>query len=203
MSRLSPDSNAPSLTAVCGGIGAGKSVVSRVLRAMSYEVFDCDSEAKALMDNDTHIKQRLTNEITPDAVRPDGTINRQAVSATVFADADKLCRLNEIVHTAVKQRLADWYRRRAIKGRRLFVETALLYQSGLDRLADEVWEVTAPDDLRVERVIRRNGLSADEVRARIDSQTFTPESAHSNVSFIVNDNLTPVIPQILKLLGEK
>ena len=52
MSRLSPDSNAPSLTAVCGGIGAGKSVVSRVLRAMSYEVFDCDSEAKALMDND-------------------------------------------------------------------------------------------------------------------------------------------------------
>lgn len=203
MSRLSPESNAPSLTAVCGGIGAGKSVVSRVLRAMSYEVFDCDSEAKALMDNDSHIKQRLTDEITTDAVRPDGTINRQAVSATVFADTDKLRRLNEIVHTAVKQRLADWYRRRAIKGRRLFVETALLYQSGIDRVADEVWEVTAPDELRIERVIRRNGLSADEVRARIDSQAFTPEFAHPNVSFIVNDNRIPVIPQILKLIGEK
>ena len=201
MSRLSPDSNAPSLTAVCGGIGAGKSVVSRVLRAMSYEVFDCDSEAKALMDCDAHIKQRLTDEITPDAVRPDGTINRQAVSATVFADTDKLRRLNEIVHTAVKQRLADWYRRRAIKGRRLFVETALLYQSGLDRVADEVWEVTAPDELRIERVIRRNGLSADEVRARIDSQAFTPAVPHSRVSYILNDNFTPVLPQILALLG--
>lgn len=203
MSRLSCDINAPALTAICGGIGAGKSVVSHILRAMSYEVFDCDTEAKLLMDSDQQIKSRLTDEITPDAVRADGTIDRKAISATVFADSEKLTRLNSIVHTAVRERLAEWYCLKAANGRRLFVETALLYQSGLDRLADEVWEVTAPDDLRVERVIRRNGLSADEVRARIDSQTFTPESAHSNVSFIVNDNQTPVIPQILKLLGEK
>ena len=119
------------LIAVTGGIGAGKSVVCRVLRAMGYPVFDCDSEAKALMDADCDIKRRIAIEIDESAVCG-GSIDRRRLAEIVFADAEKLEILNSIVHGAVRQRIAEWAQ--TLAGRLLFVETAILFQSGLNYL---------------------------------------------------------------------
>ena len=77
--------NKPRLTAITGGIGAGKSVVSQILRVMGYEVFDCDCEAKILMDSDLQIKNRLISDIHRDAVDSYGQINRKLISSIVFA----------------------------------------------------------------------------------------------------------------------
>lgn len=185
------------LIAISGGIGCGKSVVASVLRRMSYPVYDCDSRAKALMDCDNEILLRLSTEIHPDVV-VDGVIDRRLLSEIVFSDSSKLAILNTIVHGAVKADLQQWVEARDEPF--LFVETAILYQSGLDQIVDEVWEVIAPLETRIERVMKRNGCSASDVKARISSQSAPLGISHGRVFEIANDGFVPVLPQIESLL---
>ncbi|MDE6277124.1 MAG: dephospho-CoA kinase [Muribaculaceae bacterium] len=185
--------------AICGGIGSGKSVVCRVLRAMGYRVFDTDLEARRIMDTDAGIHRRLNEEIHPQAV-VDGRVDRRRISEVVFASAPALAALNGIVHAAVRRELEAWFEAHCGEGDALFVETAILYQSGLDRMVDEVWEVKAPEELRVERVMARNNLSASEVRARIEAQRFEPAERHPHVEVLINDGSHPLLPRIEALL---
>lgn len=189
------------LTAITGGIGSGKSVVSKILAVMGYPVYDCDSRAKQLMDRDEEIKKALCNEIHADCVRADGSINRERLSEIVFRDAEALGRLNAIVHAAVRSDLKKWCQTN-FSSERLFVETAILYQSGLDAMVDEVWSIDAPTELRIERVMARNSFSRQQVEARIASQdSYIPGSLHPQIVRIINDGCIPVLPQIEKILG--
>lgn len=191
------------LTAITGGIGSGKSIVSKILAAMGYPVYDCDSQAKLLMDQDDQIKKALCSEIHADCVRTDGSINRERLSEIVFGDAGALCRLNAIVHAAVRLDLKRWCGANIGSGR-LFVETAILYQSGLDVMVDDVWSVDAPAELRIERVMARNSFSRQQVEARIASQdSYVPTILHPRVFSIINDGCIPLLPQIENLLGQE
>lgn len=189
----------PRLAIISGGIGAGKSVVSRILESMGYPVYDSDSRAKRLMDSSAHIMEQLRLNFGDKTVR-DGVIDRKHLSAIVFNAPGKLEILNRIVHGAVVDDVKAWLE--TLNTEIAFVETALLYQSRLDLLADEVWEVTAPVEIRICRVISRNNMTEHQVRARIDSQNFTPENPHANVKTIVNDDTTPLLPQIERYLKE-
>lgn len=186
------------LIAITGGIGSGKSVISDILRAMGHKVYDCDTRAKALMDTDESIKNDLIDLISIDAVRNDRTIDRKLLSEIVFNDPDALSRLNSIVHKAVRADLRRW--RDTSSDKTVWVETAILYASRLDREVDEVWEVTAPTELRVQRVMKRNSMSREQVLARISSQSTTAAQLHPLTKAIVNDGVEPVLPQILSLL---
>lgn len=188
--------------AVTGGIGSGKSVVCRILSAMGYEVYDCDSEAKAIMDTDAGMKRRIAREIAAGAVGEDGRLDRKAIADVVFADARKLEALNSIVHGAVRDDISRRARRAECRGAQLFfVETAILYESGLDRMVDKVWEVTAPEEIRIRRAMRRDGSDYDRIKARVEAQEAAPKGSHPRVFRIVNDGVEPVVPQISKLLG--
>lgn len=192
-----------SLTAITGGIGCGKSVVSEVLRSMGYPVYDCDSRARAIMDSSEEIRFRITSDISADVVDAAGVIDRKRLSEIVFADADLLNRLNSIVHKAVVDDIGRWRDSLGESCRRAWVESAIIYESGIDRIVDSVWQVEAPVDLRIERVMSRNGVSADSVRQRIEAQSAPhgrPE--HSNVSHILNDGVAAVLPQLQLLLAE-
>ena len=186
------------LIAITGGIGSGKSIISDILRAMGHKVYDCDTRAKALMDTDESIKNDLIDLISIDAVRNDRTIDRKLLSEIVFNDPDALSRLNSIVHKAVRADLRRW--RDTSSDKTVGVETAILYASRLDREVDEVWEVTAPTELRVQRVMKRNSMSREQVLARISSQSTTAAQLHPLTKAIVNDGVEPVLPQILSLL---
>lgn len=188
-----------SLIAITGGIGAGKSVVSEILRCMGYPVYDCDSRARIIMDSDPLIHRRLVLEIHPRAV-VDGVIDRPLIADTVFNSADKLACLNDIVHGAVVEDVTRW--RRALDAPLAFVETAILYQCNLWRLVEGVWEVDAPLELRISRVMSRNNLSRDQVLARVDSQTgcALPQD-HPGHTVIYNDNLQPLLPAIHSALS--
>ena len=187
------------LIAITGGIGAGKSVVSSILRNLGYPVYDTDSEAKGLMIDSDEIKGLIRQKITPDAVNPDGTINRPLLADIVFNNPVKLEALNSIVHSAV---LADVERFRLSTNSEIaFVETAILYQSNLDKMVRQVWDVTAPEDVRIRRVIKRNSTTEQEVRSRMESQKFTPVNEHPDVNIIINDDSTALIPQIEALLN--
>lgn len=184
------------IVAVTGGIGAGKSVVCHALTAMGFPVYDTDLAARRLMDGSADIKRDIAETITPDAIAADGSIDRPALAAVVFADKAKLQRLNQIVHGAVREDFIGWVN--SLNNNVLFVETAILYESGFDALVDEIWEVTAPESVRVGRVMRRSGLSESQVRERVAAQSNSPRPGHR---IIVNDDITPLLPQILNLLS--
>lgn len=186
------------LTAIIGGIGAGKSVVSNTLRAMGYKVYDSDTEAKAIIDNDLNLRFRIAAEISPTVLNADKTLNRPALAKIVFNNADKLNALNRLVHGAVRKDVAQWSEANA--GEHLFIETAILYQSKLDEMVDDVWLVDAPEDVRIARVMARNNITAEQVRQRIASQQHTPSTPHPHVYTIINDDTHAILPQIVSLL---
>lgn len=170
---------------------------------MGYKVYDCDSRAKAIMDSDAGLRQKLARALGDDVLNEDGSCNRQVISGKVFSDKTLLAALNSLVHGAVRDDLRRWCRESCpgTRDHRLFVESAILYQSGLDRMVDDIWQVTAPEDVRVSRVMARNGLTAEQVRARISSQDAVRIPAvHPPTACIVNDGLRPILPRILDLL---
>ena len=187
------------LIAITGGIGSGKSVVSRVVRVMGYGVYDCDSRAKSLMTQDPMVRQQLMEVFGKEVYLADGSLNRAHLSAA-FTDPSALARLNAIVHPATATDLINWADEQAEAGAEIaFVETALLRTSGLDRVVDDVWHVTAPDQVRIDRVIARSGLTATQVKERMMAQR-DEEAPADGEHIIINDNVTALLPQILKEL---
>lgn len=180
--------------ALTGGIGSGKSVVSAILRVMGYDVYDCDSRAKKLMDSSTEIKHKLVDAFGNSSVDDRGVINRIYVGSIVFNNPGALSILNGIVHPEVRKNLSEWINTRKEAGHYcVFVETAILKESNLKDMIDEEWSVYAPVELRVRRVMKRNNLSETDVLARIKSQSSTDEV---NEFSIINDDANAILPQV-------
>ncbi len=190
------------LIAITGGIGSGKSVVARLVQVMGHEVYDCDSRAKALMTENDEVRHLLIEAFGKETYHNDGTLNRQHLSEVAFGDDKALARLNGIVHPATARDMQQWAQRQADNGARVaFVETALLRTAGLDRLVDEVWHVTAPASVRIPRVMARSGLTEQQVRERIAAQS-VEDALATGEHPIINDDVTAVLPQVLKLLSK-
>ena len=133
----------------------------------------------------------------------DGTLNRQHLSDVAFADSSALARINGIVHPATSRDMLRWSDEQARQGAKLaFVETALLRTAGLDRVVDSVWHVTAPTDVRIQRVMVRSGLTAKQVQDRIAAQSIEDSLAPGEHA-IINDNTTALLPQVTRLLNEE
>lgn len=186
----------PKLIAVCGGIGAGKSTVTRLLRIMGYPVYDCDSQAKRLMEESELVKQQLIDLFGPTAY--DGNhLNRQLIASQVFNDKSLLNKLNSIVHPAVKSDIIHWAHNNQ-EDELLFVETAILKESNLEQLFDNIIYVTAPIDIRIRRVMKRSNLTHSQVMERINNQDST---IPQNAAIIINDDTNSIIAQTLHILS--
>lgn len=185
------------IIAIVGGIGAGKSIVCQILRVLGFPIYDCDSKAKKIMDCSTEIHRRLAEEIS-ESVVINGIIDRKLLAQIVFSDNNALNRLNAIVHSAVKEDLKQWID--AQNADKVFVETAILYQSGLNHYVDEVWEVVAPTEVRIKRVMQRNACSRNQVEARINAQQFTPTEDEfiPKTIYIDNSGEISLLEQILR-----
>lgn len=183
---------------ITGGIGSGKSVVSHLLQTMGYKVYDSDTEAKKLMNTSRHLQRELCDTFGPEVY--DGEkLNRAELAKKVFNDRSALQRLNAIVHPAVRDDFRTWVLQYSHE-QYLFMESAILIEAGFTDLVDEIWFVTAPIDLRIERIMRRNGCLREDAEARISSQSSDSEKERWSNCVIFNDNTTPLIPQILSLL---
>lgn len=163
---------------------------------MGRKVYDCDAEARSIMDNDPAIHARLNNMIHPQCV-VDGRVDRRLISSIVFSDSESLARLNSIVHSAVIKDIERWRSENADE-LRLWIETAIPRSSGIIDMVDSIWHVTAPVELRVRRVMLRNNLPESEILARIDSQR--DEENLPAAEILINDGLIPLLPQIHNLL---
>lgn len=182
-----------------GGIGAGKSVVARILRLRGWQVYDCDSRAKALMDEDEILHAEIAQRLGHECVAADGSLVRPAIANRIFADQDAREWLNSRVHALVESDVKGFVESHK-SNIPLFVEAALFRSSGLWRQCDSIWIVDAPEEIRIKRVVERSGLNPAEIRARMDSQKqefdFCGLLPESSVRVIINDGCTPLLPQI-------
>ena len=188
------------LIAISGGIGSGKSIVSRIVSVMGYPVYDCDSRASALMTASNEVRQQVAEAFGVESYQEDGTLNRPYLSAKVFGNDEALSRLNSIVHPATASDMLQWAEIQQKNGVTMaFVETALLHTAHIDRLVDEVWHVTAPADTRVKRVMVRSGLTAQQVQNRMAAQAIEEEPVDGE-QVIINDDVMAVLPQVMRLI---
>ncbi|MCH5217281.1 MAG: dephospho-CoA kinase [Muribaculaceae bacterium] len=152
---------------VAGGIGSGKSVVARILRLQGYGVFDCDVEARQLMEQDRALAEEIRRLAGRDVYDPAGRLDRQRLAAAIFADKELREEVNRAVHDAVKRRMREWLLERE---ENLFVETAIAVQSGIADEADAIWIVTADRATRMERVKARDSRSREETERIMEIQ---------------------------------
>ena len=178
--------------AITGGIGCGKSFVAEKLRERGIVVYDCDAAAKRLIAKSEDIHRRLTALIGSDAYLPDGALNKAAVAEFLLASEDNNKAINNIVHPAV----ADDFISSGVK----WMECAILYESGFDRLVNKVVAVTAPEVVRVERIMRRDGISSERAKEWIQRQMAQDEVRRRADFEIINDGRQNVDGQIDKIL---
>jgi dephospho-CoA kinase len=174
---------------ITGGIGSGKSTITKQLCKMGYAIYDTDSEAKRLIVEDITVRQQI-EQLLGKEVYADGVYQTALVAQRVFADKSLLAQLNAIVHPAVKADILRWVHT-INHSTPCFVECAILYQAGFDALCDIVVVVTAPEDIRIERVIARDYSSTDRVRARMRAQN-TEQDILLADWVINNDGKTPI-----------
>ena len=177
------------LIGITGGIGSGKSTIAKQLRKMGYAVYDTDSEAKRLIVEDAAVRQQI-EQLFGKEVYADGVYQTALVAQRVFADKSLLAQLNAIVHPAVKADILRWVHT-INHSTPCFVECAILYQAGFDALCDIVVVVTAPEEIRIERVIARDYSSIDKVRARMRAQNTEQDILRADW-VINNDGKTPI-----------
>ena len=188
---------------ITGGIGSGKSVIARQLRKMGYSVYDTDSEAKRIIVEDANVREQMT-ALFGEEVYQDGVYQTALVAQQVFADKNLLAKLNAIVHPAVKQDIISKFRSLGVlfepsapseplkrNSGLFFIECAILFQAGFDVLCDKVVAVTAPEDIRLERVIARDHSDMNKVRARMRAQEAEKDLARADI-VINNDGTTPI-----------
>lgn len=156
---------------ICGGIGSGKSVVSRILRLRGIPVYDCDLEAKRIMDSSPEVLEALHTRYGDPVCPPGGPICRPELASRVFGCDEERLWLNALVHRLVRDDVARWSEIRTAEGHgRCFVESAILASSGLAAKCAEVWLVTASEEVRIARTMMRDGIPEEAIRARIRSQ---------------------------------
>lgn len=183
---------------ITGGIGSGKSVISRILKIMHYPVYDSDYWAKFLMNNDKTIYKALTDKFGPETYSSEG-INRPFLAQLIFNNKENLTFVNSIVHPAVSNHFLQWAEEQ--QSSIVFIESAILFSSGLNKIIDKTIYVDAPQEIRLQRAILRDNATTEAISARIKNQINGDEYARTHSDYIINnDNTSLLIPQIISIL---
>ncbi|HPF93296.1 MAG TPA: dephospho-CoA kinase [Tenuifilaceae bacterium] len=185
---------------ITGGIGSGKSMVSSILKAMGYAVYNADIEARAIMNTNQMVVEDI-KQLFGDDVYEKGTLNRPRVAELVFDNPTLLANLNSIVHPAVANHFDEWKRLHA-NAKILFKEAAILFESGAYKQVDFVIAITAPQELKIERVCKRDGISRNQVMQRMGNQLPDKELVDKSDFIIVNDEVKLLVPQVIEIVNK-
>ena len=186
--------------AIVGGIGSGKSVVSQLMSLFGVPVYDCDAYAKQLMDTDLALRAALIEATGPEVYTAEGHLNRKFLASYMFGYPERVARVNSIVHPVVKAHFASWAQH--VASPIVAVETAILFESGMDAEVDAILVVHAPEALRLQRAMSRDGVGEDAVRKRMASQMNADELLSHATYIVYNDDSMPLIPQVDSLLQQ-
>ncbi len=159
--------------AITGGIGSGKSYIARQMTQLfGIPVYDSDANAKRLNEESPQIRQGLIDMVGSDVYDSEGHLCKARLAAFLFASEDNALRVNALIHPVVKTDFLRWAERQEAPV--VAIETALLAESGIDRVVDKVIRVDAPLEVRIQRAMQRDGATREQVLARISRQTDYP-----------------------------
>jgi len=177
---------------ITGGIGSGKSYVCRYLQQQGLSVFDCDSQAKRLMRQSPRIRQQLTQLIGPNTYTADGQLNKAVVAQFLLQSPANAQAIDAIVHPAVFQA----FRQSGLQ----LMESAILFESGANQLVDKVVVVTAPKEVRLQRVMQRDHISRQQAEQWMSRQLPQETLIAKADIVVVNDGQTNLDNQINKII---
>lgn len=188
---------------ITGGIGSGKTTVCRIFETLGIPVYYADDWAKWLVVNDPALKASMIDAFGPETFFPDGSYNRAYVAGLVFSKPKMLEILNQLVHPVVAAHGMEWHRKVVDTGVPYTIkEAALLLESGSYRQLDRLIVVIAPEDVRIQRVVARDGASEEAVRKRMEQQWPEREKIARADFLINNDGCHLLIPQVLAIHRE-
>lgn len=190
----------PLRVGITGGIGSGKTTVCEIFQSLGIPVYSADFWAKWLIEHDEQVKAGILDLLGPEAYDPNGAYNRAWVARIVFDQPEKLSALNALVHPAVEAHSRRWHEAEMEKGAPYTLrEAALLIESGGYRFVDALIVVTAPEALRIERVMQRDQVDAVAVKARMAKQMPEEEKLAFADFVINNDGQSALIPQVIAI----
>jgi dephospho-CoA kinase len=184
---------------VTGGIGSGKTTVCRIFCVLGIPVFSADSEAKVIMDSDEAVKKQV-NALAGKDMYTSGTLDRIGMASLIFNNRELLQKINAIIHPVVTERFLDWEKTQ--NAPYVILEAAILFESGVVKLLDRVLTVIAPEEERIERVVKRNSLAREQVIERIRNQSDDKYKISLSDYVIRNSENDVIIPAVLKIHGE-
>lgn len=184
---------------ITGGIGSGKSLVCKIFEVTGSPCYYADDRAKALMNEDPELAEKLKYHFGAD-IYEDGHLNRAKLSGMVFNDPSKLQTLNDIVHPAVGKDFDRW--RAQSTSDIVFKEAALLVESGSYKNLDFLICVTAPDETRIKRVMKRDQVSREDVLNRMKNQWKQEEKAAKSDYVIENNGNELLLPKVMRVYEE-
>jgi dephospho-CoA kinase len=186
---------------ITGGIGSGKSIASRLFYALGTPIYDADTRARWVMENDLALRAELLAAFGPDTYDANGRLNRPALAGTVFNNPALLAQLNGLVHPHVGLDFEHWASVPQQAGHPYILkEAALLFEAGSYKQLDLIITVFAPLAVRVARVLRRDPhRSAFDVEAIMAKQLSEEEKMQRADYILTNDDVQPLLPQVLAL----
>lgn len=180
-----------------GNIGSGKTTVCKVFENLGVPVFYADLRARMIMEGEA-VVNRVVNEFGKDVLDEAGKLNRKALAAIVFNDKERLATLNGIVHPLVREHYLEWVSENKDQAY-VIEEAAILFESGMADHFDQVIVVAAPLEVRIDRVMRRDGISREEVLRRAANQ-FSEEELLERADYVIhNDGHQLVVPRVLTI----
>ncbi|MCD6355320.1 MAG: dephospho-CoA kinase [Prolixibacteraceae bacterium] len=181
---------------ITGGIGSGKTTICRVFQLLGIPVFEADNVAKELLNSNREIKKSLIRLFGKDIYNSYGEINRKMLASIIFNDDIQLNKVNNLIHPAVKQEFSKWLEMQNTPY--VIHEAAILFESGFYKMMDFTILVSAPEEERLARVMKRDDISAKLVKERMARQWPEEKKRELATVEICNDNTNLLIPEIIK-----
>lgn len=182
---------------ITGGIGSGKSLVAEIIKAMGYPVYNSDERAKELTESNPKIKEGLIFLFGEEIYQND-TLNKFALAQAIFSDESLREKVNALIHPIVREDFNLWAL--AQNNSLIFNESAILFETGSYKNFDAIILVFAPIELRIQRIMKRDNCSENEVLKRMNSQ-FSDEEKYQLTEFrVLNDEQTPLLVQVEEII---
>lgn len=183
---------------ITGGMGAGKSVISEMMRCLGIPVYDADIASKKILNSNTKVKTQLI-ELLGEEIFSNDQLNRPLMAQLIFNNNELLLKTNAIIHPAVFEDFIAWSE---VQNKEVVAcETAILFESGMVSYFDSILMVSAPLEIRIERCIKRNNFTREQVLERIAKQMDESKKTELSDFVIDNDNRKALYPQLKNFLN--
>jgi dephospho-CoA kinase len=184
---------------VTGGIGSGKSTICKVFNVFGIPVFSADIEARRIQDNDPDVREKI-NSITGKDMYASGKLDRSDLAGLIFNNHDLLGKINSVIHPAVFRYFEEWVREQ--ESPYAIMEAAILFESGADSMMDRILTVVTPLEERMERLLKGNKLTREQISDRIRNQIDDTTRIRRSDYVIFNSDNDMIIPAVLGIHKE-